>query len=164
MRLLLSKNQIRDSVKKIAYEISNYFSFQDEIHFITILKEGIHFSVDLAKYLENYNLVFDYIFLENINPQSRELAIQKDIFLPVKNKKVIVCTVLTRTGYEISFIENYLKIREAREVKTVSLICKDGAHKKPDFFSVIVNSDYYLVGYGLDYHEKYRNLEEVYII
>lgn len=164
MEELYTYNEIEKAIKVLSKKIENYVKNLDdeEIHFVTILKEGIHFSVDLAKKLQTYPLIFDYIFLENVNPHNRELAIEKDIFLPVKNKIVIVCSVLTRTGYEISFIQNYLKIRGAKEVKTVSLICKDNSFNKPDFYYFTVPEDYYLIGYGLDYQEKYRNLNSIY--
>ncbi|MCS7243283.1 MAG: hypothetical protein RMJ36_00900 [Candidatus Calescibacterium sp.] len=163
MELLFDRISINKALDKIFTDIKCYLSdISGDVHFITILKEGIHFSVDLSKMLNEYDLIFDYIFLENINPDNRELAIEKDIFLPVKNKRVIVCSVLTRSGYELSFMENYLRIRGALEVKTVSLICKEGANKKPDFYFFEVPSSYYLVGYGLGFDEKYRNLEGIY--
>lgn len=173
MELVFNNLEIKKAILNLSSKISEYLSkisskisykISDSVHFITILKEGIHFSVDLSKALSDYDLILDYIFLENINPENRELAIEKDIFLPVKNKVVIVCSVLTRTGYEITFIENYLKIRGAKDIKTVSLICKEGTLKKPDFYHFTVPDGYYLVGYGLDYHEKYRNLENIYKI
>lgn len=161
MKKLYNYQEIENAIDFLANSLKKYILDQ-EVHFITILKEGIHFSVDLAKKLQDHLLIFDYIFLENVNPSNRELAIEKDIFLPIKNKIVIVCSVLTRTGYEISFIHDYLKIRGAKEVKTVSLVCKDNCHKKPDFYYFSVPQEYYLVGYGLDYQEKYRNLNEIY--
>ncbi|MCS7165092.1 MAG: phosphoribosyltransferase family protein [Candidatus Calescibacterium sp.] len=163
MELLFDEKSITEALQKIYLDIKVYLSsINEEVHFITILKEGIHFSVDLSKKLYDYDLIFDYIFLKNVNPDNRELAIEKDIFLPVKNRKVIVCSVLTRTGYELSFIENYLKIRGASEIKTVSLICKQETHKKPDFYFFEIPNDYYLVGYGLGYNERYRNLQKIY--
>ncbi|MFN3478423.1 MAG: phosphoribosyltransferase family protein, partial [bacterium] len=133
MKKLYTYREIENAIDSLANSLKKYILDQ-EVHFITILKEGVHFSVDLAKKLQDHLLIFDYIFLENVNPSNRELAIEKDIFLPIKNKIVIVCSVLTRTGYEISFIHDYLKIRGAKEVKTVSLVCKDNCHRKPDFY------------------------------
>jgi len=165
MKLLFSKSEIEKAIEFLAKSLSSYLdSLNEEVHFITILKEGLHFSVDLSKKLENFDLIFDYVFLENVNPFSRELAINKDIFLPVKDKRVIVCSVLTRSGYEINFIDNYLKIRGAFEVKTISLICKEQAKIKPDYYYFTISNDYYLVGYGLDYNNKYMNLEDIYAI
>ncbi|MEN3014603.1 MAG: phosphoribosyltransferase family protein [bacterium] len=165
MQLVFSKDQIKQAIQKIADQVSEYLEqVQEDVHFVTVLREGIHFSIDLAQKLEKYSLIFDYIFLENVNPNNRELAIEKDIFLPVKDKTVLLCSVLIRTGYEISFIENYLRIRGCKQIKTVSLICKKGAYKKPDFYYFLTEPSDYLVGYGLDYNEKYRNLQEIYKI
>lgn len=165
---LFSKAEIQKAVDELSLQISKYIDEHlknlNEIHFITILKEGIHFSTDLSLRLQKYPLIFDYIFLENVNPENRELAIEKDIFLSVKNRVIFVCSVLTRTGYELNFIENYLKIRGALQVKTISLISKENSSKKPDFYYFTVPQDYFLVGYGLDYQEKYRNLNEIFKI
>jgi len=165
MNLIFSSSQIEEALSELSLRLSSYLdSLGREVHFVTILKEGLHFSVDLSKRLENYDLIFDYVFLENVGSFHRELAINKDIFLPVKEKVVVVCSVLTRSGYEIGFIENYLKIRGAYDVKVVSLICKENSSRKPDYYYFTISDEFYLVGYGLDYNGKYMNLQDIYAI
>ena len=83
---IISKEEIEKGVDYIANNLNNfldenYSNSKDNWYFITIMKEGIPFSVDLAKKIK-HNLVFDYIFLEKVFEYNtvKELAIKKDVF------------------------------------------------------------------------------------
>ena len=167
---IISKEEIEKGVDYIANNLNNfldenYFNSKDNWYFITIMKEGIPFSVDLAKKIK-HNLVFDYIFLEKVFEYNtvKELAIKKDVFLPVNNKNVIVCATVIYTGYEVNFIKEALKIRGAKSIFIVSLILKKSSNTiiKPDFYYFDIEGSDFLVGYGLGYNEKHRNLNSIY--
>ncbi|MGB9638195.1 MAG: phosphoribosyltransferase [bacterium] len=164
---LISNSDIQKGVSYIANKLNDFLdeNYKDEWYFITIMKEGIPFSVDLAKQIR-HNLVFDYIFLEKVYEYNniKELAIKKDVFLPVNNKNVIVCATVIYTGYEVNFIKEALKIRGAKSIFIVSLILKESSNTiiKPDFYYFNIKGDDFLVGYGLAYNEKYRNLNSIY--
>ena len=164
---LISEEEIQKGVSYIANKLNSFLdeNYEDEWYFITVMKEGIPFSVDLSKQIR-HNLIFDYIFLEKIFEYDniKELAIKKDIFLPVNNKNVIVCATVIHTGYEVNFIKEALRIRGAKSIFVVSLVLKQYPNSivKPDFYYFDIEGTEFLVGYGLGYNEKYRNLNSIY--
>jgi hypoxanthine phosphoribosyltransferase len=77
---------------------------------------------------------------------------------------VIVCATVIHTGYEVNFIKEALRIRGARSIFIVSLVLKQYPNTivKPDFYYFDIEGTEFLVGYGLGYNEKYRNLNSIY--
>ena len=164
---VIKESEIEKGVSYIADKLNNFLDENSDYkwYFITVMKEGIPFSVDLAKKIR-HDLVFDYIFLEKVFEFNtmKELAIKKDVFLPVNNKNVIVCATVIYTGYEVNFIREALKIRGAKSIVIVSLILKEyfSGLVKPDFYYFNISGNDFLVGYGLAYNEKHRNLRSIY--
>lgn len=162
---VLNKNDIDNMVTRVARRISS--DYQDrELILIGILKGAFVFLSDLVRHL-TIPVKLDFIRVCSYGSDvssSGNIRLTKEIEIDVNNKDVLLVEDIVDTGLTLSFIIDYLKTFNPKTVKICALLDKHERRSeniKIDYACHEV-AEGFLVGYGLDYNENYRNLAGIY--
>ena len=163
--LILSPEKIADRVNQLAAKISA--DYQDKpLLLVGVLNGAFIFMADLARAL-TIEVEIDFIRVASYGQSatsSGQIRLSKEVELPLANKHVLLVEDIIDTGTTMAWLVDSFRDRQAASVKTCTLIDKAERRK------VDIAADYagfsvphgFLVGYGLDYAEQYRNLAGVY--
>ncbi len=164
MEELISEKDITAKVSEIAALIYRDFKGQD-LTVVSVLKGSFIFTADLVRSID---MSLEVAFLAASSygastESSGELKIRYDIDIPIENKTVLLVEDIVDTGLTISHLKDYLYEKGAKCVKICTIF------DKPDRRKIQVDVDYsgfvipneFVVGYGLDYNNKYRNLKNL---
>ena len=166
-RVLLEAEAIQERVAVLAREIERDFADTDRLICVGILKGSIFFMVDLLKHFE-IPVAVDFFQTSSYGAGTTpgEVRIRKDLDLSVRDRGVLLIEDIVDTGYTLRTILDLLKFRKARTVKLCTLLDKAEARKVdvPIDYAGFEIDDVFVVGYGLDYDESYRNLPYVGIL
>ena len=163
-KILYSEKDIENIVNTIAKQIEKDYNDKDFI-MVGLLKGSVAFMVDLMRKV-NLDFSIDFIVASSYGSgtvSSGRVNIQKDISQSVEGKDILIVEDIIDSGNTLDFITKYLKAKKAKSVKLCTLF------NKPDRRDADIHVDYagavipdeFIVGYGLDYDEKYRNLPYV---
>jgi hypoxanthine phosphoribosyltransferase len=170
-KILLTQEQIQEKVKELARSIDDFLikNKRDENDipiFIAVLTGSIFFFSDLIKNI-NSDIIVDYLKVSSYSGSHNtyNVKIQKDIEIDINDKIVFIIEDIVDTGLTLKKIIEFLKDRKPRILKICSLL------DKPSKRLVKVKIDYkgfeippeFVVGYGLDYNELYRNVPYIFI-
>ncbi len=166
-KILISKQQLDIRIKEMADAISNDYKDKKPL-FICILKGSIFFMVDLLKNL-TIPAQIDCMSVSSYgtNTQSGgEVKITKDLNVAINDKDVIIVEDIVDSGNTLSHLKRLLLQRKPASLKICTLL------DKPDRRRVEIDVDYtgfeipdeFVVGYGLDYAENYRQLDQIYVL
>ncbi|MFC4323919.1 hypoxanthine phosphoribosyltransferase [Litchfieldia salsa] len=160
-KILYSEQEIQEKVVELGKALSE--EYQDRFPLaIGILKGAMPFMGDLLKRMDTY-LEMDFMDVSsygNSMVSSGEVKILKDLDTSVEGRDILVIEDIIDSGLTLSYIVELFKYRKAKSIKIVTLLDKPTGRKAPieaDYVGFIV-PDEFVVGYGLDYAEKYRNL------
>jgi hypoxanthine phosphoribosyltransferase len=165
--ILISREKIQSRVKELAKQISSDYEGKEPI-LIGVLNGVIFFFADLVRELSVPNKI-DFIRAASYGSKSTSsgnVRFTKEVEIPVKGKPVILVEDIVDTGETLSRIGEIMESNGAESLKICALIDKlERRHKA-------VNIDYcgfqikegFVVGYGLDYDEKYRHLPDIYVL
>jgi len=164
MKVLLSRDEIAARVLEMGQEISGDYAGR-EPHLVGVLKGACSFLTDLSRAIE-LPLTLDYIAVSSYGAATKtsgEVKLVKDLDQSLDGRDLLVVEDIVDTGLTLNYLVNLLKTRGPRSLKVVALL------SKPSRRLVQVNVDYvgfsiddqFVVGYGLDYNEKYRNLRDI---
>lgn len=159
--VLLSEEEIKKKVKELAKEISRDYPNGDLL-FIGVLKGSVFFITDLMREME-VNVSVDFMAVSSYGSSSVSsgvVRILKDLDFDIEDKDVLIIEDIIDSGTTLKYLYEYLKSRSPKSLKICALLEKP-ARKKVD-----INADYlgfsipdaFVVGYGLDYAEMYRQL------
>lgn len=165
--VLYTEEQLREGVKRIAAEINRDYAGK-EIYAIGILKGAIIFYADLVREI-NVPVSFDFMAASSYgkgSTSSGAVKILKDLDFSIEGKHVIIIEDIVDSGLTLSYLLKNMESRHPASVKLCTLL------NKPERREVDVKIDYvgfevpneFLVGYGLDYDSKYRNLPYIGIL
>jgi len=161
VKVLIDQETLRKRVEELAREIEDYYRDKtDTIHAICILKGSVHFFSDLVLNL-NMNVKYSFIHVSSYQGTASTGRLQVKYWIdePIQNEYVLLVEDIVDTGLTLQHIVKQLKKQNPKDLKIVSLIEKT-VHDhgvKLDFVGFKVGN-VFLIGYGLDYNEKYRNL------
>ena len=158
--VLISEEEIRNRTRELGREITEDYKDKDLV-LIGILKGAAIFMSQLSMDID-LPLYMDFMSVSSYGKASRstgEVRIVKDLDESVEGKDILIVEDIIDTGLTLSYLKDNLLKRGASSVKVVTLL------DKPDRRNVLVDIDYlgfevpdeFIVGYGLDYAEKYRN-------
>ena len=160
LKVLISEEEIQKRISELAKQICDDYKGQD-ITFICILKGSIFFTVELAKKMP-CDINFEFIRVSSYHGENSTGVIKMKVDLQgdIKDKNVIIIEDIVDTGRTLSYLKEYLKSKEPRSLKICSMLEKKERRVcKLDADYVGFNiPDKFVVGYGLDVDEKYRNL------
>lgn len=160
--LLFSEEQIQKKVREMAQEINEHYG-SSKITAIGILKGAFVFYTELLRHLEQ-EIHCDFCSVSFYGPALRassEASLTLDIKLPIKGKKVLLIDCIADWGHSLDFMKQHLEKRNPESIKTAVLITKPAALKKTqiDFKGFEISQDLFVIGYGIDYNNKGRNLK-----
>ncbi len=168
LKEILSLETIQTRVKELAQEISASYPPEESLVFIGTLKGAFIFLADLVRFLPyRKNLEIDFIRVISYglsDTSSGKIIITKDIETPISGKSVLLIEDIIDTGLTLSFLIKHLRNKDPKSLKICALLDKKERRKEEspiDFVGFTVERGF-LVGYGLDYAEKYRHLPGIY--
>jgi hypoxanthine phosphoribosyltransferase len=164
---LFSREAIEKRVAEMGQQISADFSGSDLIA-LCVLKGAVFFCTDLVRNM-SIDVALDFIQISSYGNQkysSGVVTILKEPQLDMRGKSVLIIEDIIDSGLSMREVFNYIESRGAAKVKTATFLDKPKARKVP------FNADYvgfsiepqFVIGYGLDFAEKYRNIPEVQVL
>ncbi|AIY88054.1 MULTISPECIES: hypoxanthine phosphoribosyltransferase [unclassified Thermotoga] len=162
IKVLIDEETLKKRIKELAGEIEDYYLGKtDTIHAVCILKGSVHFFSDLMLNIRKLNVKYSFIHVSSYQGTSStgRIRVKSWIDESIHDEYVLLVEDIVDTGLTLQYIVRYLKKYNPRDFRIVSLIEKAvHDHGVPlDFVGFRVD-DKFLVGYGLDIDEKYRNL------
>jgi hypoxanthine phosphoribosyltransferase len=133
-----------------------------------VLKGSFLFFADLVRSITSPTVI-DFVRLASYGSDTRSSGIvemRKDLELPIKGRDVIIVEDIIDSGYTLESLYHRLLLREPRTLRICTLIDKRARREVPieaDYVGISMD-DGFLVGYGLDYDERYRNLPDIYLV
>ena len=164
IKVLLSEEEVDSRIKQIAAKVSKDYAGK-EIHLICVLKGGVFFTCELAKRI-TVPVSLDFMSVSSYGDDTKSsgvVKIVKDLDQPLEGKDVLIVEDILDTGVTLSHLVPMLKLRRPNSVRLCTILSKPSRRKvdiEPDYCGFEV-PDEFVVGYGLDYDEKYRNLPYV---
>lgn len=165
--ILFTAEQIHNKVKELGKKITEDYKDKD-LMLICILKGSFIFMSDLCKEI-NLPLTLDFIAVSSYGDSTQSsgvVRIIKDLEENIEGKHILIVEDIIDTGLTLSYLINNLKSRGSKSIKICTLLDKPERRKsqvKPDYLGFTI-PDKFVVGYGLDYAEKYRNLPFVSVL
>ena len=164
---LISKDEINKRIADIAAEIEKDYAGKD-IHFICILKGGVAFMTDLARAIHKnvYMHFMDVSSYGNSTESSGNIKILMDLDESIEGKDVLIVEDIIDSGRTLSILKDVLLARKPASLKICTLLDKPDrrvSHVDIDYTGFKI-PDEFVVGCGLDYAQKYRNLDYIGII
>ncbi|MCW8858668.1 MAG: hypoxanthine phosphoribosyltransferase [Deltaproteobacteria bacterium] len=166
-RILFSREQIATEIKRIGREISRDFQGQ-EVMLVGVLKGSFLFVADLIREIE-IPTVIDFVRLASYGSDTQTSGIiefRKELEMPIRDRNVIIVEDIVDSGYTLECLYNKLLLQEPRTLKICTLIDKTARREVPieaDYIGITMD-DGFIIGYGLDHDEKYRNLPDIYLV
>ncbi len=167
MQILFSKNEIEEKVAQLGTEIAKTYA-GEKLTVIGILKGCYMFMSDLMKFLPA-DVQIDFACLSSYgnsdSPQGK-VKILSDIRQDIRGRHVLIVDDILDTGLSLNAYKLHLNQMEPASVKICTLVdkrCRREADIEPDFYGFRMD-DGFIVGYGLDYAEKYRTIPEIYVL
>jgi hypoxanthine phosphoribosyltransferase len=166
LRVLISADQIRERICEMASQIEA--DYPGPVHLIGILKGSFVFLADLARALKRPAHI-DFIGISsysNGKTSSGEVKLTKDLDISIEGCDVIVVEDIIDSGVTLTYLVHVLEQRRPRSVRIAALLDKPERRLRPiqAHYIGFQIPDKFVVGYGLDYAESYRNLSDVCVL
>ena len=159
-RILISEEEIQKKVAEMGKKISQDFRDKDPL-FVGVLKGCFIFMADLMRYVD-IRCSMDFMAVSSYSGTSSTGAVKinKDLSEDIEGRHVIIVEDILDSGVTLSYLKQYLMVRKPATISIATLMDKP-ARRKADVYadySCFEIPDAFVVGYGLDYNERYRNL------
>src|ERR1700752_4414558 len=177
LKVLISRQDIAKRVSELGAQITKDFSGQS-VNLVGVLKGAAIFLSDLARQVQ-LDATFDFIGVSSYGNRptpsqelksgwdsTGEVKLTKDVDQSIKDKKIILVEDILDTGLTMTYLKKMLMARQPRALKVAALLDKPSRRKLPlegDYVGFKI-PDEFVVGYGLDYAEKYRNLADICVV
>ncbi|MED5523299.1 MAG: hypoxanthine phosphoribosyltransferase [Pseudomonadota bacterium] len=166
--VLISEADVKARVDAMAREIENSYQPGDEILLVGLLRGSVVFLADLARAL-NMSAEFDFMTVSSYGSSmhsSRDVKIIKDLDEDIQGRHVLIVEDIIDTGNTLSKVVKVLQTREPKSIKLCTLLDKPSRREVDvpvDFIGFTI-PDEFVVGYGIDWAQKYRNLPHIGIV
>ncbi len=166
-KILFSRERIATEIKRLGQEISQDYGDQ-EIMLVGVLKGSFLFIADLIREIESPSIV-DFVRLASYGSGTKTSGIiefRKELEMPIRDRHVIIIEDIVDSGYTLECLYNKLLLQEPRSLKICTLIDKSARREveiEADYIGISME-DGFIIGYGLDHDEKYRNLPDIYLV
>ena len=167
-KVLISSEQIAQRVKELARDLERFIG-NDEAVFIANLKGSVIFFSDLIRQIKSPHIIVDFIATESYigRESSKELHITHDVSSELQGKKVVLIEDIVDTGLTLRQVIRYIiGIHKPDTLKVCVLLNKDSnrlSKVRIDYKGFDIENNF-VVGYGLDYNQKYRNLPYIAVL
>ena len=164
--ILYSQEQLATRIRELGAEISKDYA-NESVVLVGVLKGAIVFYTDLARTIDDsVDVSFDFISCSSYGDGTTSTGVVRILDRSVEGKNVLVVEDIVDTGTTLHYLLDNLKARGAKSVRLVALLNKPERRKMDvdvDYVGFTV-PDYFVVGYGLDYAEQYRQLPYIGIL
>ncbi|NLL92182.1 MAG: hypoxanthine phosphoribosyltransferase [Ruminococcaceae bacterium] len=162
-KVLISSEEISKRIEEIGKQISRDYEGKDLL-MVSVLKGSFIFMSDLVRSVD-IPLEVDFMMVSSYVGQvsSGAVKIVKDLDIPLENKDILIVEDILDSGRTLEYISSVLRVRNPNSIKICTLLDKPSrriANIKADYIGFEV-PDEFVVGYGLDFNEKYRNLKYI---
>lgn len=167
LEVLLTAQQLQARVYEIAKQIIEDYG-QQSLVLIGVLKGSAYFLADLSRALPE-EVRLDFVQISSYGAgktSSGTVQLRKDHDIDIHGQHVIIVEDVVDTGLSLSYLKNLLATRKPASLRTAAMLVKPGAMKEeaiPDYVGFKIENDF-VVGYGLDHAERYRNLPYIAIL
>ena len=166
-KILITKDEIENRIAEIAKQINDDYKDSDSLVMVCILRGSCYFFTDLTRLIDKpCYLEFMSVSSYKGTVSSGEVSITRDISMPVAGKDLIVVEDIIDTGTTLSYLKKILAQRNPKSLKICSLLDKPSRRKveiEGDYIGFEI-PDKFVVGFGLDYNQLYRNLPDIGIL
>lgn len=163
LKVLIDEKKLNERITEIANEISKDYK-NEELVLVCVLKGAAYFAIDLSKKIKNNVVIMDFVKVSSYGVGNREstgkIIFKLDISENIENKNVIIIEDIIDSGITLNYLYDYLKSKNPKSLKICALLDKYERrikNIKVDYTGFKIENKFVL-GYGLDYDEKYRNL------
>lgn len=168
LEILLTKEQIQQRVAELGKKISSDYAGVEELIMVAVLRGSVYFAVDLSRRL-SIPFSLDFIGISSYGATAYPLGIvriTKDLDFSIAQKHVFLVEDIVDTGLTLNYLIKNLKTRNPQSLRVCTFLDLPGRRivDVPVDYRGFEIPDCFVVGYGLDYHERYRNLEEVAVL
>lgn len=167
IKVLLTEEEVNSRIKEVAEQISKDYEGK-QVHMICVLKGGVYFMCELSKRMD-VPVSLDFMSVSSYGDDTESsgiVRIVKDLDQPLEGKDVLIVEDIIDSGRTLSYLIEILKQRKPNSIRLCTLL------DKPERRVVDVKVEYscfnipdkFVVGYGLDYAQKYRNLPYIGVV
>ena len=163
--ILLTEEQVQSKVKELAAQLSREYEGKDPI-FVGVLKGVVMFYADFVKNFEGH-CQMDFMWISSYAGTSStgNMVVKKDVSADIEGRHVVILEDIFDTGSSLEFTYHHLLAKNPASLKICTLLDKPerrraGVTVKPDYTGFVIPNKF-VVGYGLDFNEHYRNLPYV---
>jgi hypoxanthine phosphoribosyltransferase len=167
VRVLISDARVQTRLKQLAKEIRRDFP-SEPLHLISVLKGSVFFLTDLARDLGG-EVSFDFLSVSSYGhgtDSTGEVKLIKDLDVSIEGKTVIVVEDILDTGLTLKYLLRFFEEKKPKHLRVVVLLDKVErriADVRADYTGFVIPNEF-VVGYGLDFDERYRNLPDVCVL
>lgn len=160
--VMISADDIQARVRELAQEIQRDYAEDAQLHLVSVLKGGFIFLGDLIRAM-NRQVSIDFMAVSSYGKSttsSGEVRLLKDLDSGLEGRNVIIVEDIVDTGLTLAYLQEILHARSPKTLRTACLLSKPSRRAvdvKVDYIGFTIE-DRFVVGYGLDYAEQYRNL------
>ena len=168
IRVLLSEEEVDKRIREIAGKINRDYAGR-AVHLICILKGGVFFTCELAKRL-TVPVSLDFMSVSSYGSgteSSGVVKIVKDLDQPLEGKEVLIMEDIIDSGRTLAYLIELLQKRNPKSIRLCTLLDKPERRVKKQVtvdYTCFTIPDEFVVGYGLDYDQKYRNLPYIGVV
>lgn len=168
IRVLISEEDVNKRVNEVASQINKDYEGK-QVHIICILKGGVFFACELAKRI-TVPVSLDFMSVSSYGAgtiSSGVVRIIKDLDEPLEGKDVLIVEDIIDSGRTLAYLIENLKQRGPRSIQLCTLLDKPERRVKKEVevqYTCFTIPDEFVVGYGLDYDQKYRNLPYIGVV
>jgi hypoxanthine phosphoribosyltransferase len=161
--VLLTERQIQDRVRELAAEIRR--DFPDDLHLIAVLKGAFIFLSDLVRQMAG-QVSLDFLAVSSYakgTTSSGQVRLLKDLDTTLDGRNVVIVEDIVDTGLTLTYLQDILRARGPKSLRTACLLSKPSRRLvdvKVEYIGFEI-PDRFVVGYGLDFAEQYRNLPHI---
>ena len=164
--ILLSADQIQKRVAELAIELRR--DCPNDLHLVAVLKGAFMFLSDLVRHIPGH-VSLDFMALSSYakgTTTSGEVRLLKDLDTALDGRNVVIVEDIVDTGLTLTYLQGILRSRNPKSLRTACLLSKPSRRKvdvKVEYIGFTIE-DRFVVGYGLDYAEQYRNLPYITVL
>jgi hypoxanthine phosphoribosyltransferase len=168
LNVLLRAQQIQARIAELAASIEADYPADEEIHLVGVLKGGFVFMADLVRSM-SARVTLDFIAVSSYKQSTKssgQVRLMKDVDTSLEGRHVIIVEDIVDTGLTLTYLQDILRARSPKTLRTACLLSKPSRRLidvTVEYIGFTIE-DRFVVGYGLDFAEKYRNLPDIAIL
>jgi len=167
LRVLIPAEKIQARIRELGAQISGDYP-EGDLHFICILKGACFFMTDLARAMAR-DVAIDFMGISTYGKgktSSGEVKVTKDLDILLEGADVLIVEDIVDSGVTLNYLVHLLEQRRPKSIRIAALLDKPERRLRPVHVSYVGFQipDKFVVGYGLDYAERYRNLDAVCVL